>query len=163
MTRSLQLNLVLSGLVMTPEKVLDRVAVGAAVGTVVLGVQALFQLAQLFGEPSLWASVLTAVLAGGAIGLWAVRQGVRARKPWALAAYESLLWTLAIVSVCSVFWVLTLAGRTANEEMRGAQGLARVVLPLAAIPWLAALGYELWRVRRADVRALLGRSDAKAG
>jgi hypothetical protein len=65
--------------------------------------------------------------------------------------------------VCFVVWVLALAGRTANEEMRGAQDLARVVVPLAAIPWLAALGYDLWRVRGADVRALVGRSNAKAG
>ena len=147
---------------MNPQKTLDQVSSGAAFGSFFLGVQGFFQFAQLIGEQSPWSLLFGILLVSGAIGLWKVRRGIRAHQRWARDAYEGLLWVVALASVCFVIWVMLPSARPVDQEMAQAQDFARMVLPLAAIPWLGALAYDLWRVRRADVRALMGEANAEA-
>ena len=147
---------------MTPQKVLDEIASSAAVGSFILGVQGAFQFAQLIGEQNPWSLVFGVTLVSGAMGLWQVRRGIRAHKSWARNAYEGLLWGVVVVSVCVVIWVILPSARPINQDMADVQELSRRILPLVSIPWLGLLAYDLWRVRRPEVRALLGEANAEA-
>ena len=147
---------------MTPQKVLDEIASSAALGSFILGVQGAFQFAQLVGEQNPWSLVFGVTLVSSALGLWQVRRGIRARKSWARNAYEALLWGVVAVSVGVAIWLMLPAPRPINQDMADVQELSGRILPLVTIPWLGLLAYELWRVRRPDVRALLGEADAEA-
>ena len=147
---------------MSPQKTLDHISSGAAFGSFFLGVQGFFQFAQVIGEQNPWSLFFGIVLVSAAVGLWKIRGGIRAHQRWARDAYEGLLWVAALASMGFVIWVMLPSARPVNQDMAEAQDFARSVLPLAAIPWLAALAYDLWRVRRRDVRALMGEANEEA-
>ena len=140
---------------MTPEKVVATTASEATVLSVYLAVQGAFQGAQFVGERDGSTLGLGAMLGVAALCTWRISGGMRSKKRWAHDAFGLILWAMAFFSLCFLAWALFIPRGGGNRDFAEAQAFARLVLSIAAVPWLGVLGYQIWRLRRPDVRALL--------
>ena len=147
---------------MTPSRVVTTISSEAKVLSLYLGIQAVFQIAHFMGERVPSSLGVGVALSAAAAWLWSVGTGIRNHKRWAHHAFELILWALVLLSLGFVTWVMFVLRRSGNQEFAEAQALARLILPIAAIPWLAALGFQIWRLRRPDVRGLLDEAKGRA-
>jgi hypothetical protein len=146
----------LSGPVVDPSKTVTEAASTATFAGFILCVHGIMQLPPLWGGEGSSALAIAGALFSAGVLMWTVGRGLRRRRMWALSTMAGVVLLLLIASLCSAIWVFWPSPVPVDQEFAEALSDMRRFYVFFSVPWVLLLLYSLFRLRRPEVRALMG-------